>query len=227
MHELELLHQITNLPLRAFDMTGFSVFSTAGSFEDSPSFIEGTLRRQKNFYFARKVFCRIELYVVMGPFSRDSSRGRVFNDESLYYIEQLLELILRDHRFFFRYEGPSTVIARVLEEIHHSFEENIDFDALAERHKISRTYLSTLFKREVGMTPSAYVNVLRVGKAKNLLHHSKVSIAALARSLGYRSANYFSRVFKDLMGMSPTEYRSLYGDTSSEDIKKRLRESIR
>ena len=71
-------------------------------------------------------------------------------------------------------------------------------------------YLRKLFKKEMGVTPLAYMTSLRMKKAENLLssmYNKEYSMAEVARMCGYEDALYFSRVFKKTFGCSPSNFQ--------------------
>ena len=65
----------------------------------------------------------------------------------------------------------------------------------------------TLFQNDYGVTPSKYVTLRRIEYAKNLLSSENTSVAATASLCGFSDAYYFSKVFKTVFGISPSEYR--------------------
>jgi two-component system response regulator YesN len=67
--------------------------------------------------------------------------------------------------------------------------------------------LSNLFKKETGVAFSNYVSSIRVEKAKMLLAGTKMRMTDIAEHTGFENSSYFTTVFKQLIGMSPSEYR--------------------
>lgn len=65
----------------------------------------------------------------------------------------------------------------------------------------------TLFQNDYGVTPSKYVTLRRIEYAQNLLSFEKASITATASLCGFSNAYYFSKVFKAVLGISPSEFR--------------------
>lgn len=63
------------------------------------------------------------------------------------------------------------------------------------------------FHKEVGMPPMQYLNHYRIQQARRLLEHSECSVAEIAEMVGIPRANYFTRLFSDVVGVSPTRYR--------------------
>ena len=74
----------------------------------------------------------------------------------------------------------------------------------------SNSYLSRIFKRRIGVNINVYVNKVCMEFAKNPLCLSNESIAGIAASVGFDDPNYFSRVFTQIIGISPTEFRKRF-----------------
>lgn len=82
---------------------------------------------------------------------------------------------------------------------------NLDF--VACKVGLSPVYFSAVFKKETGIGFSDYVNQCRIEQAKRLLEETGLKILAISSAVGFSSPRYFSRVFRDLVGVRPSEYR--------------------
>lgn len=90
-------------------------------------------------------------------------------------------------------------------------EGNITVESMAERtHLSGRTFLRR-FKAATGHTPNAYVQNLRVEKARGLLERTRMTVAEICWSVGYQDTSAFSRVFRTTTGLTPGEYRNRFG----------------
>lgn len=122
-----------------------------------------------------------------------------------------LSLLLRRHREEKgAEEGGSHLLASIKEAlgyIHAEYAEPLTLDGLAATAGISKYYLAREFRRLTGMTVIEYLNALRCEKAKPLLSEGRESIEAVARAVGFSGATYFARVFRETVGMLPSEYR--------------------
>lgn len=87
------------------------------------------------------------------------------------------------------------------------FNEKIVMDDLSAQFYISKHYLSKIFHETYGFTIVNYLNQKRITKAKHLLRFSDLSMEEIAAQIGYIDANYFSRMFKKIEGMRPSEFR--------------------
>ncbi len=99
------------------------------------------------------------------------------------------------------------IAARYLDE--HCFDENIDYTQLAGLTDVSYSYLKKLFVSQYGIPPSRYVIQKRMAYARTLLLTPELSVTDISRLVGYSSVYYFSRVFREETGMTPTEYRRI------------------
>ena len=90
----------------------------------------------------------------------------------------------------------------------HYAECELSVEMLCEYLHLSPAYFSTLFKRETGMSFTAYVTVVRMERAAELLRTTEDKTYLIAEKTGYLDPNYFSYVFKKHFGISPTKFRA-------------------
>ena len=91
--------------------------------------------------------------------------------------------------------------------IESNYGENLSVDEIASAMGISRKHLYTVFKDLLNMTPKQYLIYYRIEKACMRLKSTSRSVADIAESVGYANQFYFAKAFKQLIGMTPTEYR--------------------
>ena len=72
---------------------------------------------------------------------------------------------------------------------------------------VSTFYFCKIFKKVTGMTFTEYLGRVRVEKAKNLLLNPHLRISEIAYAVGFQSLTHFNRVFRELTGQSPTDFR--------------------
>ncbi len=92
--------------------------------------------------------------------------------------------------------------------IANQFRQQIRIRDIAEQAKVNETYLSSLVKQETGLSLLDHLNRVRVNEGKRLLTQTDLPIADIAQTLGFNYANHFASVFKKIIGISPTTYRS-------------------
>ena len=89
-------------------------------------------------------------------------------------------------------------------------EEDLTVGVLAERALMSERTFARAFHREVGQTPAAYVESLRVERARDLLEDGATSLEAVAQAAGFASAEVLRRAFHRRVGVAPGEYRERF-----------------
>ena len=100
-------------------------------------------------------------------------------------------------------------INKVIQHITKSYGEKITTLELAGMCYLSEAHFCRFFKKYVGKSATEYINEYRVEKAAILLLGTSESISYVSSLVGFDDANYFSRVFKKIKGMSPGKYRKM------------------
>ena len=88
-------------------------------------------------------------------------------------------------------------------------------DRGSARQGISSRFLRRYFTQEIGMSCLDYIQALRLNKAKELLWETSKSVTEIALETGYGTPQYFSRIFRQEIGMTPSEYRSSWKEKVS------------
>lgn len=94
--------------------------------------------------------------------------------------------------------------------IQQHYREALRLEDVSSAVGFNATYFSTLFKKETGQNFVDYLTDLRIGKAKELLSGEDLSVQDVAEMVGYQDLKYFSKLFKKLTGVSPSDYKKLY-----------------
>ena len=96
------------------------------------------------------------------------------------------------------------------EYIYSHIKERITIEDLADELGVSSGYLSRLFKKETGVSVSAYIRRQKIDMAKNLLRFSDYSMIEIANRLSFSSQSHFIQQFREVVGMTPKKYRDEY-----------------
>jgi two-component system response regulator YesN len=102
-------------------------------------------------------------------------------------------------------------VRQVIEYLQEYYNEDLTLEDVARKVHISPSRLSHLFKDELGLTIIEYLTDIRITAAKQMLENSDLMVKQIAEKVGYQEASYFTRVFKKNTGVSPAEYRRLWG----------------
>lgn len=107
-----------------------------------------------------------------------------------------------------RKESSLSVIDKAKAYIHTQFQKELSLDEVSKEVNVSPYYFSKLFKEETGQNFIEYLTEIRISKAKELLSQgNETSMKEICLACGYQDPNYFSRIFKKIVGKTPTEYR--------------------
>ncbi|GAA3400640.1 hypothetical protein GCM10020370_05690 [Paenibacillus hodogayensis] len=103
--------------------------------------------------------------------------------------------------------GSPDLVTQILRYIDEHYEESIAMEDLAELLDCSISYMSRVFKAQVGTSPIDYLIQIRMDRARERLASTEWSIQKIAQSVGYADVYYFSRLFKKQSGLSPIQFR--------------------
>lgn len=106
------------------------------------------------------------------------------------------------------YVPENSTIYLIKDYIHsHYSNESLSVCDISNNVFLSASYVCTYFKNETGQTINQYLTDYRIKKAKELLADPRYQITDISDKVGYSNGNYFSKSFKKLTGLSPSEYR--------------------
>lgn len=99
-------------------------------------------------------------------------------------------------------------IADCLDYIYDHLHTRITIEDLAAHVSLNPSYLSRLFKKEIGTPISNYIQAKKIETAKNMLVYSEHSLSEIASTLAFPTQSYFTEVFRKKTGITPNEYRA-------------------
>lgn len=107
-------------------------------------------------------------------------------------------------------ENYSSLIASAIKEIREHYQSDISLSSVAELLGVTSAYLSVRFLKETGDNFTEYLRNYRMKKACELIQNTDKKMYEIAFQVGYDNPQYFSSVFKSVMGMSPKSYMREY-----------------
>jgi len=102
-------------------------------------------------------------------------------------------------------------IAKVIRIMERDYNRDISLHSVAEELSMNPAYISRLFKQITGQSFVDYLKRIRIEKSKELLLNSELKINEVGKRVGYEHSYYFIKVFKETIGLTPGEYKKLYG----------------
>ncbi len=112
-------------------------------------------------------------------------------------------LLVKNHSL----KGYSLLVQKIITRIDADLTADLSLKTQAELLNVNSSYLSTLFKKETGITLTEYVNRKRIEHALFLLNSTNMQIQMVAQYCGISDVNYFTKIFKKMIGKTPKEYR--------------------
>lgn len=134
-------------------------------------------------------------------------RGPAYYSKCFSELYLLTTQISTTHAFNYSLAGKYGIIHNSVKFIEANyFRQDLYTPMLAELSGIGETYYRNIFLAVFNMPPAHYIQLYRVGKAKELLLNSDATMEEIAVAVGFANASYFCKVFKNLTNMTPSEF---------------------
>jgi AraC-like DNA-binding protein/ligand-binding sensor protein len=102
----------------------------------------------------------------------------------------------------------SPIVGRAKDYVASHQSEPIKLEQIARALNVSTFHFCRMFKQTTGLTFTDYLSRVRIEKAKILLYNNRLRVSEIAYEVGFQTITHFNRIFRKLVGYSPTEYRS-------------------
>ena len=102
--------------------------------------------------------------------------------------------------------GENTIIRNAQQYVLEHVEEKMTVPLVAEGIGVSASYLTALFHKHLHLSPGEYVRRIKLDRSKQLIREGQMNFTQISDSLQYSTVHHFSRQFKQMFGMTPTEY---------------------
>lgn len=124
---------------------------------------------------------------------------------------EIISLLFQNQASYYIPSSKSTKIRMAVSFMENNYtDKTLNISKLVGMVNMSEVHFRNLFKEIYRIPPVKYLNILRTGRAKDLLKETTCSISDIAEMTGYSDVYYFSKAFKKETGTSPSEYRILY-----------------
>jgi len=215
------------LPQIGIQHIGVAFFEAEGEDPFACCSLHNVFERGEDFHFPSRQFPPADLYeepyrlALLPMASREEKPGFVVFDAANLEIcapivWQLITFlkVVRLYRIeaILRRSGTvgteaQRIVRKAMAYLHEHYMESISLEDAARHISVSKEYLARCFRHEVGITLVKYLNRYRVRQAKALLQKGEHSLTEIALETGFSSSAYFSRVFRQEVGMSPRDYK--------------------
>ncbi|WP_168122476.1 response regulator [Paenibacillus sp. HB172176] len=142
------------------------------------------------------------------------------------YIQALQQQLLRLNQFYeaFKCSYRNTQdLNEAIRYIHENYHKPLDLAMVSNHVSLNYAYFSNLFKKNIGKGFAEYLRDVRLDKARRLLADTEHKIVEITTMVGYENYKSFTRAFREVMGMLPTEYRERMRRKAEEE--KRFRDT--
>ena len=131
----------------------------------------------------------------------------------------LVDLLVEIYRFLYvkqkTFSGAKMIdktrkkklIIGICEYIQVNYSKKVGLVEISNEFHLAPQYLSALFKKQIGYSLIEYLTKIKIDMAKKMLKNSEMKISSIALDVGYESPHYFHRMFKKIVGVTPTQYR--------------------
>jgi AraC-type DNA-binding domain-containing proteins len=155
-------------------------------------------------------------YIVLGPYCTEQPSERCGSNP--YYFHELAVIhaseLFRSLFLLKQNAAPTSNniknyhVKQFMDYIKHNSHNELSLIYISKALNINPHYLCRVLKKETGKTSSELLATVRIDNAKLLLNDKKLSILDISQMTGYSSQSYFSKQFKQLVGMSPRHFRT-------------------
>lgn len=178
------------------------------------------IRNIKNYTIIVNTLCRkaVEQGGVHPLYIDEISTGFAKRIEKIRTVEEGINM---HHEMIYQYcelvnkhsmKNYSPLIQKVIALVDFDLTADLTLHSQADRLNVNASYLSTLFKKETGMTLTEYVAKKRIDHSAFLLRNTNMQIQNVAQNCGIYDVNYFTKMFKKRIGKTPKEYREASTD---------------
>ena len=161
-------------------------------------------RRYENFFCGEREFCVSVAEAILKEYDGDRSREILVG-----YLYVLLGSALRELPWVPRKsEISNDLFSRVMEYLSENYTQRISLKSLSRNFGVDPCHLSRMFSERLSYGFLKYLHMLRVEHAKNLLRNSRLKMSEVLVQSGFSDQKTFNRVFREVTGVTPTEYRN-------------------
>ncbi len=150
-----------------------------------------------------------EITTLVRQILREQQQG---NDDSIFSLLTLLLLHLQKSEAKEAtgiqplVSGENTIIRNAQQFVQEHVTEKLTVPVVAESIGVSASYLTALFHKHLQLSPGEYVRRIKLQQSKQLIREGQMNFTQISESLQYSTVHHFSRQFKQMFGMTPTEY---------------------
>jgi two-component system response regulator YesN len=164
----------------------------------------------------------VEMEINASKYNAITLTGKINNDylwkafNNLQTLDEVMKFVLIRIADYFetleaRKQDKSSIMKIISYIEKHYMNKDLSVKGISTSVYLSPAYMCTYFKQETGRTINQYITEYRLDKAKELLEEKANRVSDVAEMVGYSDGNYFTKLFKKSLGMTPSEFRERLG----------------
>lgn len=110
------------------------------------------------------------------------------------------------------------VVLRAQQFMAAHVDEALNVPSVAKHAGVSASYLTALFRKRLGIAPGEYIRRLKLEESKRMIREGKLNFTQIAAALEYSTVHHYSRQFKEMFGLTPTEYTRSLGSENEQKL---------
>lgn len=127
-------------------------------------------------------------------------------EELSIWLSRILQQFI-ENTFGYDFMKHKHIIDKVTSYIDANYDKRLSLDEIAGVVYVGKSYLSSLFKKETGQSITSYINQIRIENSKILLMDTNLSVIEITHRCGFDNQSYFTRIFREVTGVTPKKYR--------------------
>lgn len=135
-----------------------------------------------------------------------------FNYEDKFSSNWFARICEYRNEFEVGFNRNKDITEKIMEFIDKNYMFEISISILSERFNLTANYISSLFHKKTKMRLVNYIAKVRIAKAQSLLVETELNVKDISKAVGYYSVRHFTKLFKNITGVTPSEYKKLTQD---------------
>lgn len=186
------------------ELTFYQVNLKVTRFDQGSNLVDPLLRCKGEINCAPFAICLDLLEFI---YKHREAKGELDRFQNYIKIQELLLFICRQNELSTFEQNISQTVDESIDYLNQNYQHPLTIESLATMMNVSRWQYTKFFKEKTGEVPSRYLNTIRIKKAKQLLLMTDDSLQVIADHIGFSNEYYFNRRFKQIVGVTPGQYR--------------------
>ena len=175
------------------------------------------LSGHQEFTYAQTALRHGAFDYLLKPMSKDTLRELLRRLEAAHAKKNIMRTVTR-HVLDKRTKNPEGLVARMEQYLSDNYSQDVTNETLSVQFGYVPSYLSRIFRDQMGVSPMAYLTRLRLEMAKELLRkHRDLLVRDVAQLVGYTDVSHFSKLFKKTAGLWPSQYAGREEDPEKDE----------